>query len=460
MERSLGKFSLKKWDSIVIAAVVVLVISVVFGGASRQHALRLAVVELAALPLLVVACGRLIQTGLWRSHRFALAILGLVLLIPIVQLLPMPPALWTGLPGRQQSLLALDLAGLQPGWTSISLTPDRTLRSALALIPPVAIFLAVLCSPQRLAMRLIGLYLIAAVISMLLGAAQLSSGGEQFYPWSTTSSGSVNGFFANSNHLATFLLAMLPFALVLGAASLRRKHSGHLPLWLAAIFAGLVVIALGAIRSRAGILLFAPTIIFSLASAWVATGGKRLAPALLAVAGVTGAALTAVTVLALPPILDRFSETSASAGRFDRWPIISQVAEGYLPMGTGMGSFDPVYRSVEPLATLDNTFFNQAHNDYLEIWLEAGWPGAIAFVLFAAWFSRRAWAAWRGKPSTARDLQRAATVGIGVILLHSAADYPLRTVTIATVFALCCALLELASQAESDSAPQRKRVRV
>jgi len=452
--------SLTKWDAIVIAAVVVLVLSIICGGASRQHAVRLALVELSALPLLVIAGGRLIQTGSWRAHQFALSILGLVVLIPVIQLIPLPPAVWTSVPGREQSLLALNITGLQPGWNSLSLTPDRTIRSALALIPPVAMFLALLCSPQRLAMRLVGFYLIAAVISMLLGAAQLASGGEQLYPWATTSAGSVNGFFANGNHLATFLLAMLPFSLVLGAASLRRADSGRLPLWLAAIFCGLVVVALGAIRSRAGILLFGPTIIFSLLAAWVATGRRRLAPALLAVVGVTGAALVAVAVFALPPILDRFNESTESAGRFDRWPIIAKAAESYLPLGSGLGSFDPVYRSVEPLATLDTTFFNQAHNDYLEIWLEAGWLGAIALILFVTWFARRAWAAWRGKPSTARDLQRAASVGIGAILLHSAGDYPLRTVTIATAFALFCALVELASQVESDAPPQRRRVRV
>lgn len=459
MQRLLKRFSLDKWDAIVVAAVVLLIISVVLGGASRQHAVRLALVELAALPLLVLAGGQLIQTGLWRAHRLALAIMGLVVLIPVIQLLPLPPEIWTSLPGRKQLVLALDLAGVQPGWVPASLTPDRTMRSALALIPPVAMFLAVLCAPERLAVRLVGLYLVAAVVSLLLGAAQLASGGEQLYPWATTSAGSVNGFFANRNHLVTFLLITLPFAVVLGGASLRRRNSGHLPLWLGAVFAGLVVIALGAIRSRAGIILFAPIMTASLLAAWIATGRKRVAPALLMVVGVAGAALAAVAVLALPPILARFDEHSVSEGRLNRWPIVAQAAETYLPLGSGMGSFDPIYRSVEPLATLDNTFFNQAHNDYLEVWLETGWLGVAVFVMFAVWFTRRAWHAWRGKSSTARDLQRAATVGIGAVLLHSAGDYPLRTLTIATLFGLCCAVLELASRAEPASTPQRRRLR-
>jgi hypothetical protein len=46
--------------------------------------------------------------------------------------------------------------------------------------------------------------------------------------------------------------------------------------------------------------------------------------------------------------------------RFERWPRIAEAAQTYLPLGSGIGSFDAVYRSVEPLEELDSTFFNQA----------------------------------------------------------------------------------------------------
>jgi hypothetical protein len=82
-----------QWDATAIAAVVLLALSVVLGGASRDHALRLAVVELASLPLLVIGLGRLIRTGLWRDHRFALALLGALVALPLIQLLPLPPTL-------------------------------------------------------------------------------------------------------------------------------------------------------------------------------------------------------------------------------------------------------------------------------------------------------------------------------------------------------------------------------
>jgi len=283
-------------------------------------------------------------------------------------------------------------------------------------------------------------------VGILLGAAQLASGGDSLYLWNWTGAGSVNGFFANRNHLASSLLVTLPFAITFGAATLRRGDRRSSALWLGALFAGLVVVALAAIRSRAGITLFAPVMVVSLLAAWIAAGRGRPGLGLLVLGGAIGAALTAVAVLALPPILARFDAQVAPEGRFERWPLVWETAQTYLPLGTGIGSFDAVYRSVEPLAQLDSTFFNQAHNEYLETWLETGWLGIGLILAFFVWYTRRCWSAWKATPSREGDLQRAASIGIGVVLLHSIGDYPLRTATMAVVFALCCGLLELASR--------------
>ncbi len=432
-----------QWDAVAIAAVVLLALSVFLGGASREHALRLALVELAGLPLLVLAASRVRHLSVWRDYRFALLLLSGVIALPLVQLIPLPAEVWTGLPGRAPMVLALDLAGVDAGWSPLTLAPDLTWRSALALVPPAAMFLAALTGTPALRTRLIGLSLALSVLGILLGAAQLAGGGERFYPWETTSAGAVTGFFANRNHFASMLLATLPFAVVFGAASLRRSDGNRLQLWFAALFAGLVVVALAAIRSRAGVMLFVPVMALSLFAAWIAAGRGRPAPALLVLVAATGAAMTAVAVMALPPILARFETQDAPEGRFERWAIVAEAAQTYLPIGSGIGSFDAVYRSVEPLNQLDGSFFNQAHNEYLEVWLEAGWLGAFLIFAFLIWYVRRTWSAWKAPPSGERDLQRAASIAIGVFLLHSIGDYPLRTATLAVLLALCCGILEL-----------------
>ncbi len=443
-----------QWDAVAIASVVLLALSFVFGGASREHALRLAIVELAALPVLVLAAVRLIRTGHWREHRFALGLLAAMAAIPLVQLIPLPPAVWTGLPGRDQLVLGLELAGLEPGWAPLTLTPDRTWGSALALAPPAAIFLAALSLSHSHLEKLFQLLILAAIAGILLGAAQLASGGSSFYPWRWTGAGSVTGFFANRNHLASFLLVALPFAVISGAATIRGRNQRTFALWFGALFAGLAVVALAAIRSRAGITLFAPVMLITLLASWIAAGRGRPSPGLLLSVGSIGAALTAVAVLALPPVLARFDTQGVPEVRLERWPLVAETAQTYLPLGSGIGSFDAVYRSVEPLEELDGTFFNQAHNEYLETWLEAGWLGIGVILAFLVWYGRRCWTAWSAPPSRKGDLERAASIAIGVLLLHSIGDYPLRTITLAVVFALCCGVLELTRRSnEARPAP-------
>ena len=453
MKRARGKRS-AGLDPASIAAGLLLIVAVLLGGASRDHALRLALVELTALPLLVLVIQATAQPLVWRSHRLALGLLAAVLAAPLVQLILLPPGLWASLPGRDQAALALDLAGIERGWNAMSLAPELTWRSALALAPPTAMFLFVLTARQKTIGQLVTLLLLLTAISIILGAAQLVSGGEGLYPWATTDAGSVNGFFANRNHLATLALTALPFAIMLGAGAIRRREATA-RMWIAAIFTGLVIVAIAAIRSRAGVVLLFPVLTISFLAAATAWGRGRPSPAVFALLGSMGAAMTLVAALALPPLLARFDSQSAPEGRFDRWPTVAEAAQTYLPVGSGIGSFDAVYRSVEPLELLDGTFFNQAHNDYLETWLELGWIGAAVFALFLVWFARRAWTAWRAPPSGTRDLIQASTIALGVVLLHSAVDYPLRTVTIATVFALCCALLELAPRTMDQ--PRRRR---
>lgn len=453
MSRSLSAIA-RFWTPVHTAMALALTAALFAGGASRLHELRLALVELAALPLLVLAISGLLA-GEQRPSKLALAILCAIVLVPLLQVVPLPPGLWTNLPGRDQAALALELAGLEPGWTPLSFTPDRTWRAFLALLPPVAVFLGIGLCASAMRARLIYALLAFGALSVLFGTAQLASGTSQFYPWPTTTLGSVVGFFANRNHLATLCLLTLPFAAVLGARALRREHMmRRLMVGLSILFISMMVLALGVIRSRMGIALLAPTLAASLLAAWVASGRGRPKPVLLGLAGGAAAAVGAVLIFALGPLLARFDTAGLREGRFENWPTVAEAANSYLPLGSGLGSFDSIYRSVEPLERLDATFFNQAHNEYLEVWLETGWIGAALVIAFFVWYARRSWTAWRAKASLERDLQRAASVALGVVLAHSLVDYPLRTEAITVIFALCCAILDLA--ARSDAALQEQ----
>lgn len=426
--------------------IVLLFFAIVLGGANRLNAAPLAAVELAALPLLVFAGGRLLaEPDIFGRHRFALLILAAVCAVPLLQMIPLPPSIWQVLPGRDQLTQGLILADVTPAWVPFSMAPDFTRAHALALLPPVAMFLGVLSSRVTLHQRMAMGLLIAAVVSILIGGLQLLSGDESFYPYRTTDVGQVTGLFANRNHLAAFILITLPFAAArIGIAVEGGRVSERLVRWAGVVYIFAAIVALGVIRSRAGVVLALPAVGVGLLIAWAASGRGRPSPMLAggALAAVAGG--TTFAVVALAPLIARFDDDPDE--RFDGWRTVVEAAQAYLPLGSGIGSFDPVYRSVEPLERLSPLYLNHAHNEYLEVWLEAGWLGVALIMAFAVWWGRRSWQAWRDSRSPDRHMQRAASGAILLLMLHSAVDYPLRTAALAVVFALFAGILERASR--------------
>lgn len=448
---------ISQWNALAIAASVLLAFSLFLGGASREHMLPLAAIELAALPVLGLALYRLAATGTWRNHRFLLALVSLAALLPLIQLVPIPFGLWASLPGREQAVSALTLAGITPAWLPLSLTPDQTWQTFLAVLPPVAMVLAALSLDRATAARLIWGVLAFTIIAILLGTLQITLNSRTVYLWQTTNFGSLVGFFANRNHMATLCLVAIPFAAALAGRGLNsRDRDADFRLWAGGLVIGLIVVALGAIQSRFGVLAAIPALAAAAMIGWVSSGRSQPGPAILLLILGGAAGLAIVGLFALDPILDRFERDAEFEGRLDNWPIVAQAAQDFLPLGSGLGSFDPVYRSYEPVETLRAAYFNQAHNDYLQLWLTTGWLGIALVIATFVWWGRRSWSAWRAGSHRDRDLQRAASVAMLLIAAHSTVDYPLRTETIAVVFALCCAILDGAAQ-ESRAERSRRR---
>ena len=137
------------------------------------------------------------------------------------------------------------------------------------------------------------------------------------------------------------------------------------------------------------------------------------------------------------PVEERFLTPLAQDRRSLAWPIIWRAAQEHLPFGAGIGAFDRVYQAAEPLDLIGPTYLNHAHNDFLELWLEAGWAAALLMLLFSAGWAWKTWNAWRVRSATG-------VAAAGSILLLAAAsfsDYPLRTETNLVLFGFCAGLL-------------------
>ncbi|WP_125257792.1 O-antigen ligase family protein [Brevundimonas fluminis] len=446
----------RRWDKVAVATASLIVVCLLIGGASQRHALRLTAVELAALPLIGLGALRAWDLSAWTRHRFAMSILLAAASIPLVQLVPLPPAFWGALPGREGGILALEIAGLSPGWAPMSVAPDMTWRSFLAFAPAAAVFLGVLLTGSTAHQVYVRVIFLGLLLSFLLSLAQALA-GDPAYLWPSTTRGTITGLFANRNHLATLCVVAMPLAAaVIGTAS-RRRPEKRTAFWTGVAVIAIAVVTIAATRSRAGVALLGPALVFSGLIIWAAAGRARPGPAALGLTGAAGAALALVAAVGLGPILDRFDASAPPEARFERWPTVAEAAQAYLPTGAGFGSFERVYRSVETLEELDATSFNRAHNEYLEIWLEGGWISVGVLIAFLIWFGRRSWAAWRAPPGTAADLARAASAGMLLMLVHSVAEYPFRTVALMAVFAVLAAVLELGARDAPEVGRRRAR---
>ncbi len=377
--------------------------------------------------------------------------------MPLIQLVPLPPSIWTMLPGRQEIVKIFDLFGGPMPWMPISVSPHATWLSFLSLLPPMAIFLSAIQMGHRERRALTLLIIAIGVVSVFLGLLQLA-GGEtsplRFY--AVTNPTEAVGFFANRNHFAALLYAVLLFTTVwaidigfqTGSWTDVRSFEADKIMAATAIFLSLFVIIAGEAmaRSRAGL---AFTIVALLAAFVLAFADRRntsgAKPSKLLLAAMFLAIILSVQ-FALYRILGRFAADPLNDARgvFAHNTIIA--AKSFFPFGSGLGTFVPVYAMFEkPIDTIANSYVNHAHDDILEICLETGIMGAVLLCLFVIWFGFSSFTLWR-KPradTSAFDctLSRAATVVIGLLLAHSFVEFPLRTEAIMAVFAVSCALL-------------------
>ncbi|WP_224923057.1 O-antigen ligase family protein [Sphingomonas sp. R647] len=426
------------------AALAVLVAAILFGGASRIEtggAFLSRLVTLGAFVWLVWQRG----SPLVRIERPAALIWFALIALVVIQLIPLPFAVWTALPGRELATAALNLVGEQP-WGAISLTPMRTVDALLMLLCAFAAY--VMGSQLDAAGRttLLTAVLGLIVVSAVLAIAQFLSGNQSpLYFYAITNSEAGVGFFSNANHLANFMsggIVLVGWWIAERASHGRRPSTGEF--FTAGIVILLFLAAIFTSGSRAGTV-FA-LIALTFAATFLPLRQLGINPKLALGGGLSViAAGVAIVALLFTGTIgnEAFTFSGGEAQRITLVPELLAIARDFLPFGTGVGSFDPIYRSYETRDGLQFGYLNQAHNEYLQILIEFGILGVAALIAGLAWYARRVWQAFRVAPEsrTINRQQRAAAMVIVFVIVHSAGDYPLRTDGFAIYFALLCALL-------------------
>jgi O-antigen ligase len=444
---------LMRIDFLFGATAVLLVTSLALGGGTKSGLPSDGVLQLAALPLLWVSLARWLEAPADRRPRWVLPFLGAIAGLFVIQLIPLPPSLWTRLPGRELVADAFELLNRPLPWRALSVAPFSTSSGLLSLIPASALFLAIAALDRDERRRLVDMLLGFSLVSVLLGLTQIAQGpNSPLRLFTETNATDAVGFFANRNHFAALLYCAILFA---SARLLDAERSACSHPRLEIRFASFILHLAGATtivvllageamaRSRAGIVLAAVAVFGSFALSYSRGQNRRGGSSRRSLFAATAVALAISLQFTFTRMLGRFDDGIAEDGR---WIIARRTiaaAIDHSPLGVGLGAFVPVYASYErPQDTLINAYVNHAHNDFLEIWLESGLVAPLLVCVFVAWWSARSFALWRDTRAKVHEIDpyaRAATIIVALLLTHSFVDYPLRTSAMMAVLALACA---------------------
>jgi len=137
-----------------------------------------------------------------RSSRLLLGFLAAWFALVLIQLAPLPPGVWTQLPGRESLAEGYRELGYALPWLPLAMAPYDLLRALVALLPPAAVLLMMLRLQQNEA-GIAGAIVIAAMAGVTLGALQIGGGGPDqspWYPYEITNVGAVGFFREQQSH--------------------------------------------------------------------------------------------------------------------------------------------------------------------------------------------------------------------------------------------------------------------
>ena len=422
---------------------------------------------LAALAHLLCVRGLHVEPSLRPTLAFVPLILALSCLAggALLHLVPVPTTLWSMLPGRSGYAPVVDVLTAENTWSgtmALSFAPALTARAlgligcCLSLVLAVHIF-------DRLQRRALVFALLAiALFQVLLGIAQIATGGASVFTTDFAGHVRASGTFVNKNHFASLLAMLLPvalFGLLATAARVRRSASDRKPLLLAAWAVVSILLAAGIIMSMSRAALAATLIVIGMVATLHAASRKRRRSHRTRVLAFGGIFAIAVVVLLMssdmlvravtdPAALDSLAArglmTAAS------W----EAAKSFFPLGTGPASFALVFPAFQPAEL--RGFVEHAHNEYVQLLVEFGLLGAC-FLLAAMWAAvllmHRAWLLVDDL-----GLGHAALLGAIAFALHAWLDFPARIPALAFTFTVLVtvAATELAAKPgrrPSPSAP-------
>jgi len=363
-------------------------------------------------------------------------IIGVILIgIFCLYLIPLPPTLWTLLSGRELVVESFEYTQNTLPWLPVSLVPHATFESLFNFLPIIAIAIIMKLSASNKEIKLAELSIIGfALLSIFIGLVQVISEAQIVVVYDTFSRGYPIGFFSNINHQATLLATALPLSIYYVFNSHSFGHNKKKILFVYGLSSA-VMILVGLILSgsTAGYLF----LIINLSVAiFIMSRTKRL-PLIFLIP-----IFIILTVLLLDFILLEghlgalltISMSEANTSRKIMLITSIDAAQYFGALGIGPGAFEEAYRIFEDQNKISTIYVNEAHNEYVQMWMELGYLG-ILWIFSAAFYFMYKISTLVKLGLEKRPHDFIYCLCILTLLLHSTVDYPLRTIAMSAIFA-------------------------
>jgi O-antigen ligase len=376
----------------------------------------------------------------------------------------------------QLPLLGLFAVGLFQLGAGLSFDPQATRATLVQLAGLLVYFAATLAfvdSPRRL--KLVArLVVIFGFLLAIYGLMQHFLNPRTIFWVREPKQAEPFGPYINRHHFAGYmeLVLAMPLGLMFAGAVARER------ILLYAFASAMMAISLVMTNSRGGLISMVCEIMFLAAVSSLVrgrrrggealSGGERLRAAAVRI-GLGFAMVVAVFVGvlyfggegAISRMLGTVNSADPTTGRAHFWSGTLQIIRDHPWLGTGLGSFGSVYTRYD---TGNGTYrLEQAHNDYLQIFSDAGVVGGLLGLVFVVLLFRAALKRLQSYDRFRRGVVLGALAGCTGVLVHSFFDFTLHTTANALLFLVLAALAtaddRVEEQGEGSHRGRRRRRR-
>jgi lipoprotein signal peptidase len=435
-----SKLGVLRWEGAgslfwVLAAFLLLVF--LTGGSARPDVQSLAVLRPAAVFLFFFAALSLKAEHI-KTNTVIFSCAAALSAIMLISYIPLPNAFVTLFSGIQRSPAFHDMVGLTREWRPLSGAPEMTGNALFSVFVPLTVLVVAVQLDREQRFLLLTVLIALALLSGILGVLQTVGGyNSPFHLYRLTNEGAAVGLFANRNHQALLLSILFPMLMVFAKAPNSNTKSTSWRLKLAIAVSVVLVPLLLITGSRSGIFigvicLASLPLFFKSKDFGGVVRSTSISPGLrlLAVAGVVALLVTATVLAARAEAIERlFTGGNMEDSRLTIWETALQIGIDSFPIGSGAGTFAPMYLVYERDIHLTTSYVNQAHNDWLDVFLTLGLGGVSLACFIVVWVGRLSLLALCKRSGSSRDV---AFARLGAVILLSAAvasffDYPMRT---------------------------------